>query len=300
MRSEEKRNHRLLEKAILILKPNIWEVNAMRKIMLAVIIQALLAMPLSLSAKTPVDRGFFIGGNISGLLMNGSGTYSDVDEDFDVTDEMVVFSESYAELTIEYPGWGWESRLLQGFTPLAGYRVSPKLAFVASYSLHSEKKGSQTQRLKSEYLDNFYYGSKSRMVFSQNTLHIWAQYDPANGHFFLMGGVELVRMRAELTNTITVDYKDPYYPFSDAATWTAEGSDNAIGLFFGAGTEIQISPTISLVTTAHYSLTRYTGSDLLTVAEAPGPVDDPSLDLELGIGGFGGEIGLRVYLPSGR
>ena len=114
----------------------------MKKTILVFIEVALLSLPLSIWAQIP-EKGFFLGGSLTALRMNGAGEH--VDKDFEVTGDLfeMTATESYDGVYIEFEyceGWNWKNKLLTGVAPIVGYRISPQFAIVASYNYYFPKK----------------------------------------------------------------------------------------------------------------------------------------------------------------
>jgi hypothetical protein len=246
------------------------------------------------------EKGFFVGGSATALMMNGTGEIED--EDFSVTDDLFEMdvTETTWDLTVEwtYPGMGWGNKLLYGIKPVVGYRFSPGFAIIGSYSLYMTKKGEQSESVSGHgYFDDIEFKTEAESEYTQHVTQILAQYHLTPGkEFFLIGGMEFVSMKAEMQNEITIS--DP--PTTDHASWKAKGEDKASGLVIGAGIEKSLSAgeNMSLIATALYSLTKYDGDQLLEVKSASGPVTDSEIDMELGVGGFIFNVGLRMYFNN--
>ena len=259
----------------------------------------LMSLPQSVCAQIQ-QIGFFLGGSAAALMMNGMGEMAD--EDFEVTDDFfeMTVDEDYWGLSIiwdNYSGWGWENKLLYGFKSLVGYRFSPQFAIMGSYSYYLEKNGEQTDSYNSLYYDtDLRFTKNSDNEYSQSVVQILGQFHPTKGQgFFLAAGIEFVSMKAELSDEFIVEdwYGTDSYP------WKAKGKDKATGFVLGGGIEVPLSSqNMSFIATGLYSLTKYDGDDLLEVKTSSGSVSDPNIDIELGVGGFMGSIGLIMYFDS--
>jgi len=272
----------------------------MKKIMF-ILFYMLLNLPTYLFAQIP-DQGFFIGGNVTAILMNGEGKMDE--EDFIVTDELFVMTviEDFSSFTAtwEYPGWGLDTKLLFGLQPVVGYRISPQFAVSLSYNYYFKKSSDQ-----SDSYTFLFYSPGSRisttadMEYSQSAVQVLAQYYPiveTGFLFFLEAGVEFLFMSAERNYEWT--FSDPgFLPLIISSN--ADGSDNTIGFIIGGGIEVPvISQNISFIATALYSFTNYDGDELLKVKKPV--VEDPNIPIELGVGGFIGNAGLRMYFSSNQ
>ncbi len=266
--------------------------------MIVLLSVVLMSLPQSVWAQIQ-PKGFFLGGSAVALMMNGMGEF--VDEDFEVTDDLfkMTVDEDYWGTDIDfeyYSGWGWENKLLYGFKPLVGYRYSPQFDFTVSYSYYLKKIGKQSDSYNSLYDSDLRFNMNSDNEYSQSVVQILGQFHPTKGQgFFLAAGIEFVSMKAELSDEFIVEdwYGTDSYP------WKAKGKDKATGFVLGGGIEVPLaSQNMSFIATVLYSLTKYDGDDLLEVKSASGSVSDPNMDIELGVGGFIGSIGLRMYFDS--
>ncbi len=271
----------------------------MKKIIFMLFYILMMNLPSYVFAQIP-NQGFFIGGNVTALLMNGEGKMDD--EDFITTDPLFIMTviEDFSSYTAtwEYPGWGWDSQLLFGLQPVVGYRISPQFGLLLTYNYYFKKNSDQ-----SDSYTFLFYSPGSRisttadMEYSQSAIHILAQYYPiieSGFSFFLEAGVEFLFMNAERNYEWT--FSDPgFLPVIISSN--ADGSDNTIGFIIGGGIEVPvISQNISFVATALYSFTNYDGDELLKVNKPV--VEDPNIPIELGVGGFIGNSGLRIYFSS--
>ncbi len=273
----------------------------MKKIIFILFYMVIMNLPIYVFAQIP-NQGFFIGGNVVALLMNGEGEMDD--EDFSVTDDLFIMEVTETpfeiEATWEYPGWGWGSKLLFGLQPVVGYRISPQFAMSLSYNYYFKKSSDQTDSFTSSIVSpGLQIGTTADMEYSQSAVQILAQYYPVveGGVFlFLEAGVEFVSMDAEANTEWTIT--DPGV-FTQTDSWKAKGSDNVIGFIIGGGIEVPaISQNISFIATVLYSFTNYDGDDLLEVKKPS--VTDPNIPIELGVGGFIGNAGLRMYFSSNQ
>jgi len=251
-------------------------------------------------------QGFFIGGNLSILMLNGEGTTGrGLDEqDLDVSDDLFTMDVSDTYYTLdweyEYPGWGWDSKLLTGLQPVVGYKISPQFAVFGTYNYYFSKNTDQSDRYTSS---NYYYspyiiGTNAEMEYSQTSIHLLAQYYPLienSFSLFLQAGVEFVFMSGEMN----IEWTDgqPGYMYGPYS-WRAKGSDNTTGFVFGGGIEFPaLAPNMSIVASVLYSFSNYKSDELLVVKKSPGPISDPNMPIELGVGGFSGNAGVRIYFP---
>lgn len=240
-----------------------------------------------LSAQIP-SKGFFIGGSATALMMNGKGEIED--EDFDVADDLleVDVTESTYNFTVEWssPGLGWGNRFLYGIKPVVGYRFSPQLAVIGSYSVYMTKKTDQSETVNGHgHFDDLQVDIEMESEYTQRVTQILAQYHITPGkEFFLIGGMEFASMKTDIGFTL----RDTWSSGSESDD--VDGEDKASGLVVGLGLEkpLQSKKNVALVATAMYSFTKYDGDEL---------VED--VDMKIGVGGFIANVGLRMYFDSG-
>jgi hypothetical protein len=241
------------------------------------------------------QKGFFMEGNATILMLNGTGELSD--KDLNVTDDIFKISETSGQLDIQYKGWSWGNKFLYGLKPLIGYRFSPQFAVSASYGYYLKKSGEQAESYTSRYISGLNFIMNSDMEYSQSVIQLLGHFHPIKGSgFFLSAGIEFVSITAEIQELFTVR-QTGYSTESDL--WKAKGDDNATGFVLGGGIEVPaFSQNISFIAKALYSFTNYDGDDLLVVKNSGGPVANPNIDMKLGVGGLSGSIGLRFYLSD--
>ena len=149
-----------------------------------IIVFVLINIPNSVCAQTQ-QNGFFIGGSLTGLLMDGKGegnTLSGGSDDFETTNDLLTITEGFNSVSAQMDGWSWKNKLLYGFKPYIGYRFSPKFAILGSYSSYRNKKGEYSTFLSASR-SNFPLGYRFLEVetdavfnanteYTQNTIHI--------------------------------------------------------------------------------------------------------------------------------
>ena len=269
------------------------------KIFLLVLFSVLLSRSDLLAQQ--VHTGFYVGGSFSVLMMNGSGEYNN--NNIDVTDKFfqMTTSETPYRTTVsfEYPGgWAWANKVLYGFAPVIGYRMTPELDLQGTYTYFVAKDGEQDQSFNSVYVQGLRIAKSFEMEYTQSLIRIVAHYSPEMmSGVFISAGAEFASIAAELKDFTSV--AQPGYSTS-SDTWRAEGDDSVIGFVLGAGFELPMaSSNLSLVGSVLYSFTKYNGDDLLKVTQSGGPVSNPNIDVELGIGGISGGVGFRWYFGGG-
>lgn len=240
------------------------------------------------------QEGFFLGGDATLLMMNGIGKIED--EDFEVTNDLFTITGTSTGFDIKSDGWSWENKLLYGLKPLIGYRFSPKFAVSASYGYFFMKTGEQSESFTFLYLSSSVkLDIASEIEYSQSVIQLLGYFYPLESSgFFLSAGIEFVYMNAKNEDELTIK-QTGYSPTK--GKWRAKGDDKTTGFVFGSGIEIPVfSQNISFTATVLYSLSNYSGDELLEVKSAPLEVTDPNMDIELGVGGFNVNVGLRFYL----
>ncbi|MEX1277215.1 MAG: hypothetical protein WEE20_14860 [Bacteroidota bacterium] len=248
-----------------------------------------------------VRSGFYVGGSFSALMMNGSGEYKN--DDIEVTDKFFNMTTSETQfrtsVNFEYPGgWAWSNKILYGFSPVVGYRILPELALEGTYTYFMTKDGEQDQTFTSVYVQGLRIAKTFEMEYTQSLVRVIGVYSPEMlSGAFLSAGVEFASIAAELEDFTSV-VQPGFVTNSD--TWRAEGDDSVIGFVLGGGFEMPLASTnLSVVGSVLYSFTKYNGDDLLKITQSGGPVSDPNIDMELGIGGISGSVGFRWYFGSG-
>jgi len=276
----------------------------MKKAFAIVILVGFMILTTNAWAQLP-SKGFFVGGSVTGLMMkdNGKQEVEDIVDkaDLDVTDPLIEWDiEEYTGyFTLEYgknyPGWGWGNKYLYGFKPVVGYKINPKFAVMASYNYYMKKKGeTHLSYTAPAGYDGLVLTYESDMEYSQKAIQILGQFYPITGKgLFLLAGYEFVSMSAERTELFSLKDNAGEDVWWDV-TW--EGSASTSGLVFGAGFEHPISSSMTLIGTALYSLTKYSGDELL---KGKGDTDDMDWELDgFGVGGFSINAGIRMYFGT--
>lgn len=253
----------------------------------------LLIVTQTSTAQIP-EKGFFIGGSGTLLMMNGKGEVED--EDFDVTDELFVMdvTETSTRLNVEweYPGWSWGNRFLYGLKPVVGYRLSPQMALIGSYSLYMTKKSDLSDSHSgSGNFSGIEISTEAENEYTQRVMQLLVQYHLTPGkELFLIGGMEFVSLKAEQQFTWTA--RDSWG--TDVDEYEADGSESLNGLVVGLGIEkpLQSGQNMALVASAMYSFAKYDGDELLESDNGVGE------ELEFGVGGFMANIGIRMYFNN--
>ncbi|NQT27390.1 hypothetical protein HQ585_18700 [candidate division KSB1 bacterium] len=259
-------------------------------ILLAVLIISIASMGFS---QIP-DKGFFLGGSATAMMVNGKGEVED--EDFSLSDDLfsweVESSNTSLSVTWQPTGMGWGNKLLYGIKPVVGYRVSPQMAILGTYSMYMNKKADQSESASGQgTVSDVTLSADAESEYTQRAMQILLQYHLTPGkEFFLIGGMEFVSMKAELKHIMSMesDWYDSVGTLLDV-----DGEDKTNGLVIGAGIEkpLQSKKNMSFVASAMYSFTKYEGDELFE-----GEGDDP--EIKLNIGGFIANIGIRMYFNN--
>src|SRR3989339_380839 len=195
------------------------------KIFLAVLFSVLLFSPGDLLARQ-VRTGFYVGGSFSVLMMNGSGEYDN--NNIDVTDKFfkMTASETPYRTTVsfEYPGgWAWSNKVLYGFAPVIGYRISPEFDLQGAYTYFVAKDGEQDQSFNSVYVQGLRIAKSFSMEYTQSLIRVVAHYSPEMlSGVFISAGAEFASITAELEDFTSV--AQPGYS-TGSDTWRAEGGE---------------------------------------------------------------------------
>lgn len=245
----------------------------MNKRMLVVMTIALLSIPLNAWAQLP-KQGFFVGGGLAALQMNGVGTIGDENEEFDVTNDIVrIISEGDEFFLDGLNGWSFNDKILFGVQPLVGYKFSPHFTIMGTYNFYFQKNGETDDQV---IAGRTRISVEGKAEYSQRAIQILGQLGK---QAFLVAGIEFVSLQTAMNIS------------SGTFEMKIEGDDQVKGFVLGAGVELpSASQTMSFVATAMYSFTKYKGDKLLVDA-----LSDQGIGFELGVGGLSGSLGIRVF-----
>lgn len=176
-------------------------------------------------AAARAETGFFLGGSGQIQMVPGQGTWAGTE--FKIKEPLSSGEDAAV-------GFSWNDNFVLGVKPLVGYRLGDRWAFQATYGLNIPKTSQQTY---SESNSTTYYSQSLSVDWSQRSLEILGVYYPDGDlQYFLYGGVDLVRIKADVSLYESVGAGDQFGNefFSGELQMVSDDID-AMGLIVGAG-----------------------------------------------------------------
>ena len=171
--------------------------------------------------------GWYLGGALNVLVMEGTGTWDDKPFDFTwpLNDE-----------TTDPIGLNWGEKIMFGAKPVVGYRFIPQLALQVGYSFLLPKNSAQSY---TESGSNYTYEQRMDVEWKQRSIEINALYFPSrNLKIYLFGGVDLVHAETSVIFTEGAEFTDWTGAFYTGDHSTIADHVSAVGAIFGGGIEL--------------------------------------------------------------
>lgn len=150
----------------------------MKRINFFLSIMTLTCLTQTVWAQAP-KQGLFFGGGLTALQRNGVGQWGEEERDFEVTDDIIKFGRDenglYGDSFMD--GWSFNDKVLLGFQPVVGLRLSSNFAVLGAYNFHLPKVG----QWEETFTDGFDSATlKSEVRYSQRALQLLAQKGETN------------------------------------------------------------------------------------------------------------------------
>lgn len=220
------------------------------------------------------DSGLFFGGSVNLQWVPGTGTWAGAEFKID---------EPLSDGVGQPVGLAWSEHLLLGLKPVVGWKLNEQWALQATYGLNIPKSSSQTY---SESNGSVYYDQGLTVEWKQRNLEIVGVYYPdADLDYYLFGGVDLTRIRADVHLFEGIQYEDYIGEMVYDGLYQEETDDiTATGFLFGGGVELTSDSKRRVVYfSAQYNLTRTAGTFF------------GSEDFKVDVGGISFQAGLKLF-----